>query len=612
MALSRAAAKHQAAKHRPTPAHWTESFPTWIWLLVLAAWVLLFYGHTLEAPFVYDDLDQILRNPNLADWHNVFTRFLQAPVDFTSELLSSNSAGASYRPLYWISLSLDRHLWGLNPIGYHLTSLLLYAFNGALLLQLLRRLRLAILPALATSLLWLSLPINSESIAWISARAYPLCLFFLLLSLLATLRYLSSRQPVALIAASLAAFAALLSHESGILILPFAALVIWLNFRSSHEPLPSRATIVVLGADLIAIALLFTLRIALHVRSAVGPSAPLTFAATLCKYVGWTILPLRMSVERSTSLPSSAPLVLALAWIVLLSLIALTLLLAKKLPTAAFGLSWLLLALAPFSGIVFLYQGMAERFCFIASIGLAIAIVSLVCSPKLPLRNVLLCAAALWAAWGVYRLETRLADWNSPAQLFRSSLEATPASPTLWFNLGFTLREANQLSDAAEAYQNAARLRPSYERAFASLGETYARMGQLDRSAGAYRQALALKPNDAPTLLNLAVVLHQSGHDDQAEREFRRTIELAPDDASAYTDLGVLLYQQGHIDEAELMFIQAIRHNATDPTPYSNLALLYRQSGHPALALSLYQKLLTIRPNDPEVLANIQRLQQKR
>ncbi|MEK7411376.1 MAG: hypothetical protein AAB327_08360, partial [Actinomycetota bacterium] len=44
------------------------------------------------------------------------------------------------RPLFWLSLAADHALWGLNPLGYHLTGILLHLLNTALLATLARTL----------------------------------------------------------------------------------------------------------------------------------------------------------------------------------------------------------------------------------------------------------------------------------------------------------------------------------------------------------------------------------------------------------------------------------------------------------------------------------------
>src|SRR5882724_5915939 len=35
-----------------------------------------------------------------------------------------------YRPLTWVSFGLDYSLWGMDPFGYHLTSLLIHVANA--------------------------------------------------------------------------------------------------------------------------------------------------------------------------------------------------------------------------------------------------------------------------------------------------------------------------------------------------------------------------------------------------------------------------------------------------------------------------------------------------
>ncbi|HNW45585.1 MAG TPA: hypothetical protein PKI19_13880, partial [Elusimicrobiales bacterium] len=40
--------------------------------------------------------------------------------------------GGVYQPLSWLTYAADYSLWGMDPFGYHLTSLVLHALNAAL------------------------------------------------------------------------------------------------------------------------------------------------------------------------------------------------------------------------------------------------------------------------------------------------------------------------------------------------------------------------------------------------------------------------------------------------------------------------------------------------
>jgi hypothetical protein len=91
--------------------------------LGIAIIVFIAFSPTLENGFVsWDDRSAFLENPHYrgltfshVQW--MFTTFHQG----------------HYQPLSWVTLGLDYTIYGMNPIGYHLTSLLLHIMNSILL-----------------------------------------------------------------------------------------------------------------------------------------------------------------------------------------------------------------------------------------------------------------------------------------------------------------------------------------------------------------------------------------------------------------------------------------------------------------------------------------------
>ena len=606
--------------------------PTLALALLAALVVLLLYGKALSNPFVYDDLDQVVRNPNLAGLSNLAHRFLLAPVTFSNEFREGAAAtGSTWRPVFWMSLALDRRLYGpIAPAGFHATNLLLHWLNGLLLFTLLRRLRLRPLPAGAATLLWLILPINSEAVAWVSGRAYLLGTFFLLLTLLAARSFLLRRRPLALVAAAAASLLALLSNELGLLALPFTLLLLATlrhagetaeagappAHRARREASPAAIahlartpTLVLLSTLLATDALYLAVRHRIGVSAGHGAPALWAIAPTFWKYLGWILLPLHMSVERSTSTPANLPSATGfLAAVALLALLAAACFLRRRLPTVAAGLAVTAIGLLPFCGIVPLYQGMAERFPYVASFGVALTLTALAFRFARTSRQLSLAALALFAVGSALRLHARVEDWADPAKLYQSSLAATPQSPGLYFNLAFTARERGDLQTAAQDYLRAAELRPTYERAWASLGDVDARLGHPADAVQAFGHALALNPDDAPTTTSLAVSLADLGHHQAAEQAFHRAITLDPGSSTTYTDLAVLLAGEGRIDEAIQAWQTATNLNPTDATAYFDLGVLFQERGQDDLALPFYRKVLALKPDAPDTLINISHL----
>ena len=111
-----------------------------------------------------------------------------------------------YQPISWLSLELQYVLYGLNPAGYHLTSLAWHVFNAVLLygliVELLERVttdpdhaqRWSLRSAAAiAAALWGTHPLRVEVVAWASSQGYLPCACFLLLALRA---YLHAHPPV--------------------------------------------------------------------------------------------------------------------------------------------------------------------------------------------------------------------------------------------------------------------------------------------------------------------------------------------------------------------------------------------------------------------------------
>src|SRR3989304_10380879 len=89
----------------------------WLPGLLVAAVTLLAFLPSLQGEFLnWDDDENFLFNPHYRGLGVGHLRWM-----FTTTHMGP------YVPLAWVTLGLDYLLWGMNPWGYHLTSVLLHA-----------------------------------------------------------------------------------------------------------------------------------------------------------------------------------------------------------------------------------------------------------------------------------------------------------------------------------------------------------------------------------------------------------------------------------------------------------------------------------------------------
>src|SRR5262245_24219159 len=159
-------------------------------LVSLTAAVLggLVYLNALNNPFVYDDYRMVVDNVAI---RNLF--------DFWPLLLRDVS-----RPLVNLSYAIDRAIWGPEPFGFHLMSVLLHMLNVALLVRLAWRLTEDLewqrgkdvqqdgraVVAFATGVLFAVHPMMTQAVGYIASRPEVLCTTFFLLGLLSARRWM--------------------------------------------------------------------------------------------------------------------------------------------------------------------------------------------------------------------------------------------------------------------------------------------------------------------------------------------------------------------------------------------------------------------------------------
>lgn len=195
-------------------------------LLLLVA---LAFGPALGGGFVWDDHLLISNN---AAWRSASGLWHALVGDFWQTSIDIGSHRDYYRPLVSLAYYLEFQLFGLDPFGYHLVSLLLHASCVLLVLAWLRA-RLApayearsVSVGAAIGAAWFALhPTRTESVSWISGCTDLWMTLFLLSSALC-LR--SPRTRARLLLAALCAAAALLCKEAALMLPALLALDAWL------------------------------------------------------------------------------------------------------------------------------------------------------------------------------------------------------------------------------------------------------------------------------------------------------------------------------------------------------------------------------------------------
>lgn len=151
------------------------------------------------------------------DWHSIFIASEGGSVwkFFTTNIIGTR-IGSTYAPMWNLLFAGEYALFNFSTIGYHFVSILLFAAGAFLLYLLAMRLFNDWLIGFIAGALFLLLPSQVESVAWISVQLHLLAAFLYLASLVAYERFTMTKSGKNYLLAIFLAFLSLLTKEIGI------------------------------------------------------------------------------------------------------------------------------------------------------------------------------------------------------------------------------------------------------------------------------------------------------------------------------------------------------------------------------------------------------------
>ena len=198
-------------------------------------------------------------------------------------------------------------------------------------------------------------------------------------------------------------------------------------------------------------------------------------------------------------------------------------------PWLAVGWLWFVVALLPVIGVVQAgAQAMADRFAYLASLGLAVAIVWSVPWPtRTAARKAVVLGGAFVLAALAFFTVRQIGYWRDPFTLFNHALAVTDDNWVAHSHLADELADLGRRREAIDHYREAVRLAPQQAPIHTNYGAALAAEGRTDEAIQQYRAALSLDPNHATALVDLGVSLLKKGDAGEAEEQFLRAVSVA-------------------------------------------------------------------------------------
>lgn len=525
----------------PNPDH-TESHDLkkpMLTALLIACFTLAVFAPAFQAGFVdYDDPLYVTANA----W------VMRGMHLDTLKLAWTERVAGNWHPVTMMSHLLDVSLFGMNPTGHHVTSILLHTFNAVLLFGLLRSLFGGLFrPALAAALFAVH-PFNLDSAVWIAERKNVLSTFFWLSATWLYVRY-TRRPSVGSMLGTVFLFALGLMSKPMLVTFPITLLMLDLwplrrvsGFTIVDGPVWKRLCLekmmlFMLAAAFIGVTLLTQFPKGYVHSPTETPiwARPLFAMEHYIMYLSKFVWPEGLCVFYPKLAMPPDPGAIGLSALLLLIITSSVLIAIRKAPAWAFGWFWFLGTMLPVIGLIGVGQhSIADRYMYVPMIGLLVALVwgiPVFRRPASQWITGMIAVAATLSYAGVTR--SLISHWVDSESLFQRSLAVTERNHVMLGNLGRLRMIDGRDEEAISLFREALEIEPNHVESLNNLGFATAKQGREEEAIRLFESAVQVDPRHLTARLNLARSMMSLGRFDEALQQYQVLLKLDPDSIEA-------------------------------------------------------------------------------
>lgn len=505
-------------------------------LLILAIAFLL-YSNTLDNKFLYDDDNFFVRNVYTKEW-----KYL--PNIFSENVIAGSGLMSNYyRPILSLSFLIDYKLWGLSPIGYHISNILMHAITAFLACLLINRIIKNWRISLLSSIVYLAHPLQTEAVTYVTGRADPLSALLALSSMLLFLHAAENFnfKKYSYLSFSLLFFILAILSREVFIVLPFllALYLICFNEKRISKNSLWKAFAAILPY-LIVLGFYVAIRLTmLNFSNTLNfYNEPniftenvwyriLTFLSVLLEYFKLILFPIHLNFERehqiftdflNPAIIFSFSILLIIAYLMHRSW--------RNDKAVFFGFSWFFITLFPVSNIIALVNGIIyEHWLYVPLIGIAAILghfIKKVLESHYFNKDYIRIIAAFVAVTAIVslcvRTYVRNDDWQDALIFYQKTIKDAPNSVRLNNNLAMEYDSRGDYGLAESYYKRAIGLNDKFAQPYYNLGNLYTKIGRYHDAALSYENAIQTDPDFLFTYPKLAELYRFIGKNNEAER----------------------------------------------------------------------------------------------